>query len=115
MKKIGLTIIALFCITFTFAQNVTSVENAKSNIDINTLTETLDLKASQLKEVKSLLDAFNKDIEKAVAEKAETRDNLVDEAVAKGLDAMYNVLNDKQYTMYMAILNESLTNRGLLR
>lgn len=118
MKKIVLMVVAMFAMTASFAENennnmVNSVEAYDMSVNMRKLAVTLGLNMDQMEAVQDIHNAFCNEMMLAAAAQAEERDAKVEEAVQKDVRYMHYVLNDKQYKMYISLLNATLMNRGL--
>lgn len=104
--------------TMTFAENeeLNTVSNAnayKMTVNYNSLADALELSFDQLEAVKDIHSEFCADMMNAGSASTDERKALVDKALKKDLKHMRSVLSDSQYRTYLALLNTTITNRGL--
>ena len=104
--------------TVSFAETeeqnaVKNVENYDMSFDMRRLAVTLGLTAEQMEAVNDIQDNFKDKMKSAATAEFKERASLVDKAVTKDVHDMYYVLNDKQFSTYVELLNTTLRNRGL--
>ena len=119
MKKVILILVAMLATaTATFAETKKEAKTdniAAYNIDINinALCAALQLNEDQKETVTDFHNTFCTEMLVAGnAEKSE-RQRLVDHAVKNAVCNMSYILTKEQYNKYVAILNNTLSNRGL--
>ena len=119
MKKVILILVAMLATTTaTFAETKKEAKTdniAAYNIDINinALCAALQLNEDQKETVTDFHNTFCTEMLVAGnAEKSE-RQRLVDHAVKNAVSNMSYILTKEQYNKYVAILNNTLSNRGL--
>ena len=118
MKKIIFTLIAMLCMTTAFAHNETSacVDNVKAydmNINMNKLSDALNLTNDQKEAVADIHHTFASELMFAAQYGANDRKKLVERALDNDVKWMRYVLNDKQFHTYLKLLNTTVNNRGL--
>ena len=116
MKRLGLTLVAAFCLTAaTFAAgNQPVVESAKwdGNINVSKLSKYLNLDSKQHEEVANICEFFNAEMSRATSSK-KNREQLLRNAVYGNLKLMKKTLDEKQYADYTKVLNVTLRNKGI--
>ena len=121
MKKIFLTMIALLCITTAFAKNEAAAPEATNvaaydlNININRLSDALNLTNDQKEAVENIYNMFNTEMSYATQYSSSEREIMVKRAIDTDVKHMSYVLNDEQMSKYMAILNATIKNRGIIK
>ena len=121
MKKIFLTMVALLCITTAFAKNeavapeATNVAAYNLNIDMNRLSDALNLTNDQKEAVENIYNMFNTEMGYATQYSSSEREIMVKRAIETDVKHMNYVLNEEQMRKYMAILNATIKNRGLIK
>ena len=120
MKKIILTLVAMMTMTVGFAETenhqvVKNVEQQRYDmtIDMRRLSAKLDLTADQMDAVQVIHENFNDAMQSAGESNWMERRHKVHDAVSKDVHHMHNVLNEKQFNTYMALLMTTLRNKGL--
>jgi len=116
MKKILLTVVAMFCMTVAFAENeeTKNVEAYNMNVNMTSIQRALSLNKEQVEQFADLHKTFCAEMMFAANAKADDVDALVRKAVNKDLQYMGYILNKEQYRKYVMLLNMTMTNRGLL-
>ena len=121
MKKIFLTMIALLCMTTAFAMNEAAAPEATNvaaydlNININRLSDALNLTNDQKEAVENIYNMFNTEMSYATQYSSSEREIMVKRAIDTDVKHMSYVLNDEQMSKYMAILNATIKNRGIIK
>ena len=118
MKRLFLTVMAVLSMTMTFAENeeLNTVNNAnayKMSVNYDRLADALDLSLDQQEAVQDIHSEFCADIMNAGSANTDERKALVKKAINKDLKHMRCVLSDYQFRTYLALLNTTITNRGL--
>ncbi|MCI6198038.1 MAG: hypothetical protein MR670_12610 [Prevotella sp.] len=118
MKKMILTVMAVLCMTTTFAKdenaNATSAMSAfDMSVNMNKLSEALNLTADQLESVSDVHHTFCGEMMVAAQASDEDRKELMEKAIKKDLKYMNYILNKDQYHKYLLVLNATFNNRGL--
>ena len=112
MKKVILSVMVVLFSTTVFANKakVTKLENVnKFNISINvpSLENYLNLSNVQTEEAAYISEHFTYQLESS-------KDKMtVKKAVYVNLKSMKEVLSNKQYKMYLQVMNTTLKNKGL--
>ena len=120
MKKIALMVMAMLSLT---NMNV-NAENENTNttqdveaydmtVNIRRLAVTLGLTVDQMEAVADIHRNFQNEMMLAAYAEKDERAQLVDQAVKKDIRYMHYVLNQKQYRLYLQLLQATLVNRGL--
>ena len=121
MKKIFYTLVALLCMTTAFAMNeaaapeATNVAAYNLNIDMNRLSDALNLTNDQKEAVENIYNMFNTEMSYATQYSSSEREIMVKRAIETDVKHMSYVLNEEQMRKYTAILNATIKNRGLIK
>ncbi len=83
------------------------------NTNISSLARYLELSEQQVLDVKDVHTSFCNDLKEAATADAEEKDMIVKLALKKYCMYMHIVLDAKQYTKYLRVLNATVNNRGL--
>ncbi len=118
MKKMILTMIAMFSMTMTFAENenmnaLNSTEAYDMTVNMKQLSKTLGLSKDQVEGVAEVHKTFSAEMVFAAQYGKEEREKMVEKAIKKDLAYMNYMLNKDQYRKYVMLLNVTLNNRGL--
>lgn len=119
MKKIVLMGVAMLTMTTaSFAENMTSntvnnVEDYDMTVNMRKLAVTLGLTNDQMEAVRDIHNAFCNEMLMAAYAKDDERTEMVEKAVKKDVRYMHYILNEKQYSKYLTLLDTTLQNRGL--
>ena len=118
MKKIVLTIVAMFSMTLAMAEgenanNVNSANAYNMDVNITSLSRYLQLSEDQKGFVNDVHNTFSKEMEFAGAADKSERADRVRTAVTRDLMLMKAILNDEQYRKYVRVLNVTMVNRGM--
>ena len=113
-----LTVMAVLCMTTTFAKDenahATSAMSASDmSVNMNKLSEALNLTADQLERVSAVHPTFCGALLVAAPARDEDRTALMEKAIKKDLKYMHYILNEDQYHKYLLVLNATFNNRGL--
>ncbi|WP_321479177.1 hypothetical protein [uncultured Bacteroides sp.] len=114
MKKLGLTLVAVFCLAAsTFAAgNQPTTAKWEGNINVNRLSQFLQLSSNQSEEVSKICDYFTEQMGK-VSNSSKKQDELLKKAVYGNLKLMKQTLSPEQYSKYNTVLNITLQNKGI--
>ena len=118
MKKMILTMVAMLSMTTAFAEgenvaNVSNLEAYELNINMNKLSDVLELADDQKEAVENIHHTFSAELMFAAQYGKNDRKALVDRAVENDVKWMRYVLNEKQMRTYLRLLNATMLNRGL--
>ena len=118
MKKMILTMMALFSMTLTFAENestdnLNTVEAYDMSVNMTRLGVVLGLSNDQMEGVAVVHKTFCAEMMFAAQYGKEERTKMVEKAINKDLAYMNYILNKDQYRKYVMLLNMTLINRGL--
>jgi len=118
MKRLFLVMIAMFSMTMTFAENentksVNNVEAYDMSVNMRKLSVTLGLTTDQMEAVENIHNTFKAEMNLAAQADDADRQEMVKKAVERDIKWMHYVLDQKQYRMYLTLLNATLNNRGL--
>ena len=118
MKRLFLMTVAMFSMTMTFAENeeakeVKNVEAYDMSVNMRRLGVTLGLTVDQMEAVETIHNTFNAEMQMAARADENARQELVNKAVERDIKWMHYVLDQKQYSNYLTLLNSTLNNRGL--
>ena len=108
----------MLSMTMTFAESeetksVKNVEAYDMSVNMRRLGVTLGLTIDQMEAVENIHDTFNTEMQQAARAEEADRQRLVDKAVERDIKWMHYVLDKKQYSDYLTLLNNTLNNRGL--
>lgn len=120
MKRIILTVISVFCLTMTFAENkcerhTNRPETYDMSLNYRRLGECLGLTLEQMENVANVHENFCEELLEASKFKNGHREKLVREAVDKELKYLSYILDEKQMDGYRTLLNNTLNNKGITR
>ncbi len=118
MKKMILTLVAMLSMMTAFAEseNAMNVNNTAAyelNVNMNKLSEALNLDDDQKEAVADINHTFAAEMMFAAQYGNEDRKKLVSRAIDNNVKWMRYVLNDKQMRTYLSVLNTTINNRGL--
>lgn len=113
-----LAVIAVLSMTMAFAEdehleNVNNVNAFKMEVNYSKLGEALSLTRDQMEAVKDIHQAFCADMMSVAAASKDSQKAMLKNAISKDLGFMRIVLNEKQYKLYLRLLNTTINNRGL--
>ena len=113
-----LTMVAMLSMTTAFAEgenaaNVSNVEAYDLNINMNKLSDALELADDQKEAVENIHHTFSAELMFAAQYGKNDRKVLVDRAITNDVKWMRYVLNEKQMHTYLRLLNATINNRGL--
>lgn len=119
MKRLFLVVVAVLSMATTFAENENANAANKANaynmsVNYTKLAECLALSMDQLEAVKDIHSDFSARMMNAANANGQEREKMVKKAINKDLAYMRTVLNHDQYRKYLAVLNATMVNRGLL-
>ncbi len=114
MKKLGLTLVAVFCLAAsTFAAgNQPTTAKWEGNINVSKLSKYLKLSSNQSEEVANICDYFTEQLGKA-SNNSKKQNELLKNAVYGNLKLMKKTLTKEQYSKYATLLNITLRNKGI--
>ena len=118
MKRLFMLTIAVLSMTMTFAENentksVNNVEAYDMSVNMRKLSVALGLTTDQIEAVENIHNTFNAEMQLAAQADSADRQERVKKAVDRDIKWMHYVLDEKQYRMYLTLLNATLNNRGL--
>jgi len=118
MKKMILTLVAMLSMTTAFAEgesamNVNNTAAYELNVNMNKLSQALNLEDDQKEAVAEINHTFAAEMMFAAQYSKEDRKKLVNRAIENNVKWMRYVLNDKQMRTYLSVLNTTINNRGL--
>ena len=113
-----LTMVAMLSMTTAFAEgenaaNVSNVEAYEMNINMNKLSDALELADDQKEAVENIHRTFAAELMFAAQYGNNDRKALVNRAIENDVKWMRYVLNEKQMRTYLRLLNATMSNRGL--
>ncbi len=113
-----LTMVAMLSMTTAFAEGentnaVKNVEAYKMDVNMDKLTQALNLAVDQREAVENIHHVFNTEISYAAQYGSSERDSMIKHAIDTDVKRMRYVLNDAQMRKYLLLLNTTLNNRGL--
>ena len=115
MKKIIVTLVAMMAVTFSFAETNSNKVDRRFDVSCNMdrLSEVLALDENQEDAVESIHNNFNTELQSLASVRGPLQRHLVHRAVRKDAHQMKQVLNDKQFALYMRIVLNTLRNRQI--
>jgi len=126
MKKILLFVMLMFMGLTMFADEVSVVENIKTNeltavidkydftVNYEKVESCLKLYPYQIERFEQFFDTFKHDMIQASNKSDESEQKkIVNQSVAKNLRLMRTILEFDQYRKYVLLINTTLFNRGL--
>ena len=118
MKKMILTLVAMLSMTTAFAEGemamgTSNMEAYELNINMDKLSEALNLADDQKEAVADIHHTFASELMFAAQYGASDRKKLVARALDNDVKWMRYVLNEKQFRTYLTLLNSTISNRGL--
>ena len=111
--------IALLCMTTAFAKyeaaapEATNVAAYDLNININRLSDALNLTNDQKEAVENIYNMFNTEMSYATQYSSSEREIMVKRAIDTDVKRMRYVLSEDQMRTYLLLLNTTINNRGL--
>ena len=113
-----LTMMAMLSMTTAFAEgenvaNVSNMEAYELNINMNKLSDALELADDQKEAVENIHHTFAAELMFAAQYGKNDRSLLVKRAIDNDVKWMRYVLNEKQMHTYLRLLNATINNRGL--
>ena len=113
-----LTMVAMLSMTAAFAEGektaeVSNLEAYELNINMNKLSDALELADDQKEAVENIHHTFAAELMFAAQYNSDDRKALVNRAIENDVKWMRYVLNDKQMRTYLTLLNTTINNRGL--
>lgn len=114
MKRLGLTLVAAFCLAVTTfaADNQPTVAKWEGNINVSRLGKFLKLSSVQTKEVVDICSYFDQQMGEATTARKD-RNTMIRKAVYGNLKLMKETLTKDQYLKYTTLLNMTLNNKGI--
>ena len=114
---------AMLCMTTAFAanekapevNNMEAMEAYDMNVNMNKLSVALNLTDDQKEAVENIYIMFNTELMYATQYGSSDREAIVKRAIDTDVKHMSYVLNDDQMNKYLAILNATIKNRGLIK
>ena len=113
-----LTMVAMLSMTTAFAEGekvaeVSNLEAYEMNINMNKLSEALNLADDQKEAVENIHHTFAAELMFAAQYGNSNRKAMVKRAIDNDVKWMRYVLTDKQMHTYLKLLNTTINNRGL--
>ena len=113
-----LTLVAMLSMTTAFAEGemamgTSNMEAYELNINMDKLSEALNLADDQKEAVADINHTFASELMFAAQYNANDRKKLVARALDNNIKWMRYVLDEKQFRTYRALLNSTVNNRGL--
>lgn len=115
MKKIIVTMVAMMAVTFSFAETNSNKVDKRYDMSCNMdrLSEVLALDENQADAVESIHNNFNTELQSLASVRGPLQRHMLHQAVRKDAHQMKQVLNDKQFALYMCIVFNTLRNRQI--
>ena len=115
-----LTMMAMLMMTTAFAEdeNTTEVSNLEAydmSINMNKLSDALNLTTDQKEAVENIHYVFNTEMFYAAKYGSTDRKAIIKRAIDTDIERMRFVLNDAQMHKYTEILNATIRNRGIFK
>ncbi len=101
---------------FAEGENVAKVNNMEAyemNINMNKLSQALNLADDQKEAVADIHHTFASELKFAAEYGKNDREAMLNRAIENDVKWMRYVLNDKQMRTYLLLLNATINNRGL--
>lgn len=116
MKKIVLTIAAVLSMTMAFGETANNFDKAAFTIDVNesAMARALNLTDDQEVVVNEITARFEWDMRRVAKANDANRQKKLHKAVNRNLASLSKVLNKEQYRKYVAVLNSTFVNRGII-
>jgi hypothetical protein len=120
MKKIVLTILAMLSMTMSFAEETSANETEKvkaydMTVDYKRLAVCLGLCLDQMSAVKEIHDTFCENMKEVALLPEDEQQEMLQKVLDIDMRYMSYVLERDQYRKYLALINVTLNNRGLLK
>ena len=120
MKKMIIAVVAIIMATANInaqekldaVNNVTPI-NYDFNINMRSLSRYLNLSADQMDAMEYASDNFGYSVKRLERTKVEKRGARMQKALNINLAFAHKFLDDAQYRKYLALMNNSLRNKGL--
>ena len=118
MKKVFMTVVAVMAVSVSMVAAPKAEKNAeptKYSIDFNSrsIARYLSMSNDQVADMERVHDNFSREMKKAEYADEANREELTKKAVMRDISYMRTILNEAQFRKYNAVLNATLTNRGL--
>ena len=118
MKKVFMTLVAVMAVSVSMVAAPKAEKNAeptKYTIDFNSrsIARYLSMSNDQVADMERIHDNFSREMKKAEQADDANRDKLTKKAILRDISYMRIILNETQFRKYNAVLNATLTNRGL--
>lgn len=115
MKKIIVTMVAMMAVTFSFAETNSNKVDKRYDMSCNMdrLSEVLALDENQADVVETIHNNFNTELQSLASVRGPLQRHMLHQAVRKDVHQMKQVLNDKQFVLYMRIVFNTLRNRQI--
>ena len=120
MKKIVLTILAMLSMTMSFAEETSANETEKvkaydMTVDYKRLAVCLGLCLDQMSAVKEIHDTFCENMKEVALLPEDEQQEMLQKVLDIEMRYMSYMLELDQYLKYLALINVTLNNRGLLK
>ena len=120
MKKFFLMMVVMCSMTTAFAEGenlnvVGTIDAYEININMNKLSNALNLSEDQKEAVENIHYVFNTEMMYAAKYGSTDRDAIVKRAIDTDIKRMSYVLNNTQMHKYMEILKSTIRNRGIVK
>ena len=114
MKRLGFTLVAALCLAATTfaAGNQPTTAKWEGNINVNKLSQYLNLNSMQSEEVSNICEYFTEQMGRAASAK-KNKEAKLHNAIYGNLKLMKRTLTNEQYSKYAALLNITLKNKGI--
>ena len=118
MKKVLMTLVAVMAVSVSMVAAPKAEKNVaptQYTIDFNShsIARYLSMSNDQVADMERVHDNFSREMKKAEYADEANREELTKKAVMRDISYMRTILNEAQFRKYNAVLNATLTNRGL--
>ena len=113
-----MTLVAVMAVSVSMVAAPKAEQDAEPpqyTIDFNSrsIARYLSMSYDQVAEMELVHDNFSREMKKAERANGADREKITKKAVMRDISYMRTILNETQFRKYNAVLNATLTNRGL--
>ena len=112
MKKVFMTLVAVMAVSVSMVA-APKAEKYTINFNSHSIARYLSMSNDQVADMERVHDNFSREMKKAEQADDANREELTKKAVMRDISYMRTILNETQFRKYNAVLNATLTNRGL--
>ena len=118
MKKVFMTLVAVMAVSVSMVAAPKAEKDAEPsqytiNFNSHSIARYLSMSNDQVADMERIHDNFSREMKKAEQADDANRDKLTKKAILRDISYMRSILNETQFRKYNAVLNATLTNRGL--